>query len=314
MQPLVDALGHARKDFLRALDKEEQAVVLMAGAGAVEAIALARAKFRQKAATVPAIPPAKGGEEKKEGEEKKDKPANDKPPEPAPPPKDKPPEPVPPPKGQLPPGLKEIPDGAGQLTEATVLAKKLSAEEVRARLACLYALESLKDEAAPAGKALVKALEDDNSYVRWGAARVLGKLPPRKDAVLELAKLLADKNGDVRITAAAALERYGPAANKAVPKLVETLKGADPETQVWSIRALVAIGPEPEEAIPGLVQALSSKEAEVRMASAEALGKFGPAAKKAEEALTRATDDEHAGVRLAASRALLDILVPAKPK
>src|SRR5262249_49018940 len=161
----------------RALDKEEQAVVLVAGAGAVEAIALARAKLRQRAATVPVIPPAKGGEEKKEGEEKKDKPANDKPPEPAPPPKD-----------QLPPGLEELPDDAPRPPEAAVLAKKLSAEDVRARLACLYALESLEAGAAPAGKALVKALKDDNAYVRWGAVRVLGKLPPREDAVLELVK------------------------------------------------------------------------------------------------------------------------------
>jgi HEAT repeat protein len=205
-----------------------------------------------------------------------------------------------------------------EIVQAAVpaLGKRLSTDDVRTRLACLYALERMEALAAPATADVLGVLKDKNAFVRWAAVRVLGKLPPPKQdsAVTELAKLLADDNGDVRVSTAAALERYGPAAKPSVPALRTAVKGEDTESRVWAMRALVAIGPEAKEAIPELIGALSADAVEVRRAAAESLGKFGPDAKDAVAALNKAADDADAGVRLAADQALLAILAPAKNK
>jgi HEAT repeat protein len=285
LRPVVLALAKAGTVFPRALNDQEPAVV-RAAAAAVEETAGLRTKLRLKAATVP-VTPATKEEEKKDEAKRSDDPLR------------------------------------GTLQAAVLaLAEHLAAEEVRVRLACLYALETLGAEAAPAAEALVTALKDDNSYVRWGAARALGRMPPPavKNAVTELARALADANGDVRVTAAAALERYGPAAKEAVPALgAAAARGADADTQVWAMRALVAVGTDASEAIPDLIAALSGKEPRVRWTAAEALGKLGPGAKPAAKdaavaALNKAADDGVVAVRLAASRALLDILMPANSR
>src|SRR5262249_22754691 len=101
------------------------------------------------------------------------------------------------------------------------LAEELAHKNVRVRLAALYVLESLEAEAAPLAAGIVAALQDDDVFVRWAAARTLGKMAPLEadKAVPELARRLDDANGDVRATAVAALERYGPQAKAAVPEL-----------------------------------------------------------------------------------------------
>src|SRR5262249_27159566 len=80
---------------------------------------------------------------------------------------------------------------------APAAAKELDHADVRVRLAALYALESLATEAAPAIDALVGACKDKNSFVRWGVARVLGKIAPAEGvkAVPALATLVDDENG-----------------------------------------------------------------------------------------------------------------------
>jgi HEAT repeat protein len=194
--------------------------------------------------------------------------------------------------------------------QATVplLAKELSHQEVRVKLAALYVLESLGAEAGPAGPDLVKTLQDNDSFVRWGAIRALGKMAPlHAEAVPELAKLLRDKNGDVRVTAAAALERYGPAAKAAVGELAAALKHKDPQTRRWVLTALTALGTEASPAVPELIAALRAPEEETRSEAAGLLGKLGAAARPAREALQKALDDPSASVREAASGALLTI-------
>jgi HEAT repeat protein len=188
------------------------------------------------------------------------------------------------------------------------LAKQVSGKkEVRLRLACLYALESLADAAAPATPALVEALKDDNAYVRWGAVRVLGRVAPAEAerAVPGLAPLLKDKNEYVRATTALVLTRYGPAAKAAVPALDEAAKTGEARFRILAVRALEAIGPDAAPAVATLAAALTADEPEVRVAAARALGKLGKLAAKAAPALEKALDDPDAEVRLAASEALL---------
>lgn len=195
-------------------------------------------------------------------------------------------------------------------TAVPELAKLLSHKEVRVRLAAIYVLETLEGMAAPVAGELAKALADSDPFVRWGAARALGNMAPAQTAtaVPALAKVLDDDNGDVRVTASAALERYGPAAKGAVAELAKAANQRDVESRLWAIRALAAMGKDGQPAVAGLATALAATEPQVRLAAAKALGKMGPVAKEAAPALRKALDDSNADVRRAASEALLAII------
>jgi HEAT repeat protein len=187
-----------------------------------------------------------------------------------------------------------------------VLTKNLTHADVRVRLASLYTLETMEAAAEPAADALVKALRDDDAFVRWGAVRALGKMAPlqAEKAVPALADALKDKDADVRLTAAVALTRYGPAGKPAVAALAEAVK-TDAGARLWAARALEAIGADAAPAAPALAAALESPEAEVRLAAARALGRIGSATGAVRDALRKALTDAAPEVREAAAEALL---------
>jgi HEAT repeat protein len=181
-------------------------------------------------------------------------------------------------------------------------------KDVKVRLAGLYVLEELGPEAAPAAAATAKALGDDDSFVRWGAARVLGKMAPAgaAEAVPALAVRVGDENGDVRITALAALERYGPAAMPAVGEVSQALKKGDEATRLWAVRVLAAVGPGGKaKTREPLIAALSAKSVGIRRIAAGALAGFDKPDEATKAALRAALADEDAQVRRTASEALL---------
>jgi HEAT repeat protein len=181
-------------------------------------------------------------------------------------------------------------------------------KDVEVRLAALYVLEELGPEAAPAARATAKAMADEDSFVRWAAARVLGKMAPEeaKTAVPALASRVGDDNGDVRITALAALERYRAAARPAVKEVSQALKGGDEQTRLWAVRVLTAVGPEGrEETTEPLIGALSAKEPAIRRAAVTALARFDKPDQKTRAALRAALADDDGEVRRTASEALL---------
>lgn len=185
----------------------------------------------------------------------------------------------------------------------------LKHKDLRARLAAVYALESLAAAAAPAAGGLAQALKDENPFVRWGAARALDNLAPLEadKAVPELARVLDDANADVRHTALSALQAYADKAAAAVPALTRAVGHSDVAMRVPAIQALVAVGTDAKPAIPALEKALGDSTAEVRAAAAQALGRFGTDARPAVPALQKARDDADPRVRQAANDALLDI-------
>jgi HEAT repeat protein len=190
----------------------------------------------------------------------------------------------------------------------TAVAKSLGHKDVRVRLGAIYVLESLETAAAPAVGAVVKATTDENPFVRWGAARVLGRMAPRETSAVvpALAKLLKDENRDVFVTALAALERYGPNAKDAVPALGEVVKGdADASLRLAAIQALLAVGTDARKASGELRDALAAADAPVRAAAARALGRLGAPEPATKDALRKALADSDATVREAASEALL---------
>jgi HEAT repeat protein len=205
----------------------------------------------------------------------------------------------------------EDPLQAGLRSTVRALAQALEDPKVEVRLAAVDALETLRDDAAPASARLAWALTDPDRFVRWSAARTLGRMSPSKvntaEVVKYLAGMLSDPDLDLRLIAAESLERYGPAAKAAVPALARvTIKG-DAEIRRAAIHALVGIGTDAESAVPNIGMALENPDVRVRRAAAEALDRFGPLAKPVEKALRQALNDPDADVRRLSEDALLKI-------
>jgi HEAT repeat protein len=273
LRPAADALGEA-VESLRPLLKSPAKERRLQACQALEGIATARARMLRLAGDGPAPARAPGGKPFKPEETS-----------------------VPAPLAGL---SKAVPDLAGCVDD----------KEVEVRLAALYVLEDLGPDAEKAAPAAAKRMEDDDPFVRWGAARVLGKMAPKgaKDAVPALAGRVKDPNGDVRITVLAALKQYGPAALDAVKEVSGAVRADDEQTRLWAVRVLAEIGKGGrEQTTEALAVALSPKEtsAPVRRAAAAALAAFGKPDAKAAAALRAALADADPEVRRTAGEALL---------
>jgi HEAT repeat protein len=186
----------------------------------------------------------------------------------------------------------------------------LTDSDVEARRAAAEAIESLGKDAAPAAAALTQALDDSDLFVRWIAARTLGKLGAKtaSGAIPALAQLLDDPDLDVRVQAATVLGRFGDAAAATVPSLLAAVSPDGDATLVaTAIKSLVSIGKQKDEVMSALVRAFSARDARIRRAAAEALGKFGPAARGHVDALRAHLDDPDLDVRKAMGDALLSV-------
>ncbi len=178
----------------------------------------------------------------------------------------------------------------------------------QARQSAVTILESLDKDAFPAGTDLAHALADPDRFIRWAAARTLGKIAPNaaQVAVPALIPLVADADLDLRLTALGALYHYGPAAAPAIAAVEAALK-PDNATDV-RLAALAVLGQiDSAAAIPGMTAALSDPHERVREAAARTLGHCASLARPALPALDGATKDPSLRVRRAATEALLQI-------
>jgi HEAT repeat protein len=187
-----------------------------------------------------------------------------------------------------------------------------------ARRSSFQAVEGLGEAAIPFVPQIVRASKDRDLFVRWIAARTLGKLgqQPSKlsqkqtDLVLEaLGRLLGDDDLDVRIAAAKAIELFGPAAAPVVPVLTQRVNRGDAEFRIAVIRALEEIGPAARAALPAIARELRQIDPRLRAEAARSLGRFGAAAGRPYlRELTRLNNDPDSEVRRAASSAIINIL------
>jgi HEAT repeat protein len=195
-----------------------------------------------------------------------------------------------------------------------VLSRGIDDPVYRVRLASLDILESLETKAAPAANALAGSLADQNKFVRWEAARILGKIGKTEpNAVAGLARMLGDDSDlDLRKEAAETLAIYGPKGRRAAPALLAAMRSDDDDLLLRVMRALSSIGKNAlgrdfPRAVDALVRALRDPDPRVRQVAAETLGGFGNAANRAAGALQRALKDENTDVRRAAGEALINI-------
>ena len=209
-------------------------------------------------------------------------------------------------------------DPVAELAEAVepglhIIARGLRDPLVANRLAAVEFLESLEDAAKPAIPVLVEALGDPNRFIRWAAARALGKMGPERTGLVvpAVATLLRDRDVDVAKQAAWTLQVYGDKAVAAVPALAQAAALGDPEVCIAAMTSLSTMSPAvAAPAVPALITAVANRDYDVRKAAAETLGKIGSRAREAVPALRVALRDDNASVRRAASDAILSILAP----
>ncbi len=107
---------------------------------------------------------------------------------------------------------------------------------------CRNATKALGKIGPAAVPALIKALRhSDDRWLRGGAAKSLGRIGT-EEAMPELIEALGDPYDDVRLNAAEALGKIGPAAKQAVPALIETLGDPEHNVRVNAAEALGKIG------------------------------------------------------------------------
>lgn len=173
--------------------------------------------------------------------------------------------------------LREDPLLQGLQETLPALAVGIDDPDVRVRRATLDVLEAMGHGAASAIPTLVRALSDRDRFVRWAAARALGKVRPRQPetVVPYLAALLGDADPDLRVTAAASLREYGKLARSALPALLAAAQGRDPELRAAAIRTLETVGGEDAAALAVLNAALTDGDLRVRQVAEQALGRVG---------------------------------------
>ncbi|AFY53110.1 PBS lyase HEAT-like repeat protein,HEAT repeat protein [Rivularia sp. PCC 7116] len=170
------------------------------------------------------------------------------------------------------------------------------------------AADALVNIGSPAVSALIEALKNEDSNLRWRAASVLSDLGAEAaPAVPALTEALQDDDAQVRLYATIALGNIGEAAKPAVPALMAALQDKEQYVRIYAPSALRKIGVEAKVAVPALVGALQDKNAGVRLNAAYALGSIGTEASEAIPNLIKLLDDEQFYVRYAAVKGLSDI-------
>ena len=165
------------------------------------------------------------------------------------------------------------------------LIKALEDEDAYIRENTIYALEKIGDKRAV--QPLIKALGDKNPWNRQIVVKVLGKIGDKR-AVQPLIKALGDKDswfGNGVSIVIFALGQIGD--RRAVEPLIRALEDKNEDIRQDAINALGNIGD--KRAVEPLIRALEDKEEYFRQDAAKALGKIGD--KIAVESLIKILED-----------------------
>jgi len=123
-------------------------------------------------------------------------------------------------------------------------------------------------------------------------------------AVDPLIKVLEDENLQVRVAAAVALEKIGPAAIKASPLLREMLQSDDDRTNILACGIIRGIGPGALELVDLVIAQLDNENFHVQYWACRALGGAGSCAESATDELVELLETGFASVRRNAALAL----------
>ncbi len=124
---------------------------------------------------------------------------------------------------------------------------------------------------------LIAALEDGNANVRASMISTLGQVvPPRREGVLAIARMLTDQDVEVRAAAAVVFRQLGRFAQPGVPLLFKALRHREPNIRSLAVELLGQTAPAHHDVVLALCEALKDRSDSVRLSAMVALGNFGP--------------------------------------
>lgn len=220
-----------------------------------------------------------------------------------------------------------------------ILKNWLRGKDKERRLRAFDLLFQLAGEATPVMDELITVLQGTESFDRFGAAVVLGRIgPAAKKAIPALEELLTDKNDKFRLHVATAMLniadhaqaeaellrilKEGNAGEKldvaevlwrhkrpaqVLLALNEILEKGDIEKRRDAVQMLRKLGPAARVSIPLLTKMLDDPDAEIKTFAIQALGRMGPEAKNAIEPLKAIDKQEIKELRFFAMMALVRI-------
>jgi HEAT repeat protein len=136
----------------------------------------------------------------------------------------------------------------------------------------LRVLQEFGPAAKPVSAALVKALRMESETARKQAVETIGSLSAGGgDAVVDLKKLLTDKDNELRRHAADALGLLGPVAKDALPELIALFKDDSAQMRLVAVRAVGRVG---KDAVEPLTKALTDSDDKMRLGAVLALARM----------------------------------------
>lgn len=133
----------------------------------------------------------------------------------------------------------------------------LKHENPAIRNASASTLGKIGPDAADAVPALIEALDDEYSQVKWTAVKSIGMIGPAAiEAIPGLIEKLKINNWMLNHNVAIALARIGDAS---VPFLIEVLETGDDNAMSWAMESIREMGPAAKDAIGPLIELLRTK-------------------------------------------------------
>ncbi|MEE8444866.1 MAG: HEAT repeat domain-containing protein [Alphaproteobacteria bacterium] len=198
--------------------------------------------------------------------------------------------------------------GIGESAESAALplAGILENGDMEQRELAAHALARIGYAAAGAEAALNAALEDSSPRVRAYALLALvnsqADLPDGAPALLTA--MLADRDEEIRVSAAWALGSLDEAAPTAIRDLISALDDDIADVRQQAAWALGRIGEPAAESVPALAEAIDDPDSGVRASAVWAIGQMGDAAVPVAAMLIEALDDPDPEVQREAYDAL----------
>jgi HEAT repeat protein len=181
----------------------------------------------------------------------------------------------------------------------------LHSEDPEVVITSLLTLRFFDKDAASVLEPVTELLESNIAEIRGHSALLLAKIgPAAKKAIPKLIPLLQDSDPTVARDAALALGMIGFKSEDAIKALKATQENENPQLKLFSKIGLAHLGVFNEESVDFLITAVNDRDPMNAIFAIETLGKIGAPAKNAEPDILRLVSHRHPALRLIASQAL----------
>ncbi|MEH2464910.1 HEAT repeat domain-containing protein [Nostoc sp.] len=197
--------------------------------------------------------------------------------------------------------------GLSAKSAAPALIKALKDKDSKVRFTAVQTLGNLGNNSEPVLQALLSMLTNQDAQIRSKAGKVLGRLSKDSQTVVQgLLALLTNQNSHMRSTAAEVLGKLGNTSGPVLQGLLVLLTDTNSHVRSTAAEVLAKLGNTSEPVLQRLLILLTDANSHVRGIAAKVLGKLGNASEQVLDGLLALLQDKHdsVNVRQAGAEAL----------